>query len=103
PPARRRLSVPALPYTTLFRSATAPADIRESYRALLRESRHYGELFDQLQKYSLGRQFDEVVDTFIEIAGNDMSSVGPSTDPRFLDRKSTRLNFSHVKISYAVF
>src|SRR5690606_41387976 len=28
---------------------------------------------------------------------------GRAADPRFRDRKSTRLNSSHVKISYAVF
>src|SRR5207249_11530110 len=32
-----------------------------------------------------------------------MVSSGPLTDEKYLDRKSTRLNSSHVSISYAVF
>src|SRR5690606_40026992 len=31
------------------------------------------------------------------------NSENANNNPRFLDRKSTRLNSSHVKISYAVF
>lgn len=64
--------------------STDPHEIREAYRNMLRESRHYGELFDGLSKFAIGSGFDEVVDTFIEIAGTDLSAVGPSTDPVFL-------------------
>src|SRR3989442_15837326 len=37
------------------------------------------------------------------IQSNKESSIAPSTWPPALDRKSTRLNSSHVRISYAVF
>src|SRR5690606_39633384 len=40
----------------------------------------------------------------LSILSNTVSSTIASTyDKRFEDRKSTRLNYSHVKISYAVF
>jgi type III secretion system YopN/LcrE/InvE/MxiC family regulator len=71
--------------------ATDPGEIRESYRLLLRESRHFGELFDSLSRFSLGSNFDEVVDTFIEIAGSDLSASGPSTDPVILGLLLTEL------------
>src|SRR5439155_19280786 len=35
--------------------------------------------------------------------GKKSPNPGPPTPPRFPDRKSTRLNSSHVAISYAVF
>lgn len=71
--------------------STQPLDIRESYRALLRESRHFGELFDSLSRFPVGSNFDEVVDTFIEIAGTDLGATGPSTDPVFLGLLLTEL------------
>src|SRR5690606_34174179 len=42
----------------------------------------------------LGRQPDRLA---------DRDAVGDVADPQQLERKSTRLNSSHVKISYAVF
>lgn len=71
--------------------STEPMDIRESYRAMLRESRHFGQLFDALSKFPMSTNFDETVDTFIEIAGTDLGATGPSTDPVFLGLLLTEL------------
>src|SRR5690625_6760014 len=48
-----------------------------------------------------GRLFGAV--TAADIASAVTASGGPSIDKRRIDRKSTRLNSSHVAISYAVF
>src|SRR5690349_22395786 len=65
------------PYTTLFRSHPVDRDrLEDGERDVARAGRHVDE---------------EVVE-------------GPPVDPaEELDRKSTRLNSSHVEISYAVF
>src|SRR5438874_8976332 len=66
------------PYTTLFRSPAGPATI-----AL--------EIFEQLPS----------VDTIVVPMGDTALIRGVAAAER--DRKSTRLNSSHVEISYAVF
>src|SRR5215469_14513511 len=39
----------------------------------------------------------------VRLAGSDLAGVAPPARARLGDRKSTRLNSSHVEISYAVF
>src|SRR5690625_6010081 len=95
-PRRRRSSF--VPYTTLFRSAL---DLRK-YGRSLREHQTPGFITD-LSDY----------DPEIELAlaairdrhggGVRIVGMGHSTGGLILDRKSTRLNSSHVAISYAVF
>src|SRR5690606_41848143 len=89
--ARRPPSPPLLPYTTLFRSAEAA---RLAVAATRTDGVRMGGTFTHLYaseeedegptREQLAR-FDELVAAIRE------------------DRKSTRLNSSHVKISYAVF
>src|SRR5258705_5509335 len=75
------------PYTTLFRSVDALEDHRELEMAESRQEKETGPSSD----------------------GWPRSSAPPSPRPRdsrrgiHLDRKSTRLNSSHLGISYAVF
>src|SRR3712207_6860212 len=70
------------PYTTLFRSP-APSGARE---------------VDCLAAHcSIGNVADDVLDRL------GIASLGQLLKPILSDRKSTRLNFSHANISYAVF
>ena len=58
-----------------------PEQMRESYREMLRDSKHMGQIFDTLRDFNLAMKFEEVVDTFMGVAGDDIGSFGPSTDP----------------------
>src|SRR5690606_39526478 len=53
------------------------------------------------------KEFTQVMQKHLDAVSNrDLKSLGETLDPNGqmqLDRKSTRLNSSHVKISYAVF
>src|SRR5207302_5455498 len=84
---------PLFPYTTLFRSARAggrAAGARARGRAVPDgEGGTPGRLWRRLFRFSSGD---------LERGGKDAAISGQA-----LDRKSTRLNSSHVKISYAVF
>src|SRR5690606_42140633 len=86
--ARRPPSSPRFPYTTLFRSLGGV------------EGRIGAEGFrGRLQPLLFGRGIGAqgVLDARAELAQDAVGNVGR------IDRKSTRLNSSHVKISYAVF
>src|SRR5699024_12755514 len=85
PPPRPTL----FPYTTLFRSVGAAQP--QMPHALLRGGdRRFG-----------GREADAVV-VGPDLGGQGLGELLRTRTPR-LDRKSTRLNSSHVSISYAVF
>src|SRR3989442_11928350 len=80
------------PYTTLFRSQVA-AEAR---------------LINSGQSCIAAKRFivvEPIADRFLERFTAEMRTrrVGDPLDPRTQDRKSTRLNSSHVRISYAVF
>ncbi len=70
---------------------TDPAAVRETYRRMLREQKHMGQLFDELTAFDGLKKFDEIVELFLEAAGQDLRSTGPSTDPRFLSEILTEL------------
>src|SRR5690606_41865776 len=82
------------PYTTLFRSALEP-DIREAMLATVPRLRAFAVSLCG----NVDRADDLVQETLLKALAN-IDSFKPGTN---LDRKSTRLNSSHVKISYAVF
>src|SRR5690349_24145596 len=83
---------PLFPYTTLFRSERRPA------------RRRWGELVRGIQGAMHGHPPADACG-----AGTLAESIGQLTDPRAwvqrssIDRKRSRLNSSHVEISYAVF
>src|SRR5436309_11534527 len=90
---RRPPRSPLFPYTTLFRSAEhtecrKPAGVARPQGKALR-AMHEAD--------ALARHRIFVAACHIERA------IGASRKRRRQDRKSTRLNSSHVKISYAVF
>src|SRR5690606_40624306 len=99
---RHAQSSPLFPYATLFRSLQAMAD-RNLARGQVDQSRGDEEGADATDALFL--QHDGRVGD-----GAQAADARPDHDAgrflvvfRFRDRKSTRLNSSHVKISYAVF
>src|SRR5690606_41595434 len=84
PPPRSTL----FPYTTLFRSYQRTL-IMEKVRA----KKHLGQHF--LTDENIAQK---IADSLTFDGYNHILEIGPG-----IDRKSTRLNSSHVKISYAVF
>src|SRR5690606_42029170 len=96
PPPRSSL----FPYTTLFRSARLHvadiADRHDSDQALLAvDHRQAAQLH---VAHVLGHMLDRLVlEAVFHVRAHDVAHLG------IRDRKSTRLNSSHVKISYAVF
>src|SRR5690606_39942074 len=78
------------PYTTLFRSrlATSPESMSEFSRS------HVAGVSDREQRRVQARR---------EQGRLLLVRARGVAEPRTRDRKSTRLNSSHVKISYAVF
>src|SRR5690606_40917698 len=81
------------PYTTLFRSVeAAAAQPAVGFREQRAQRAQFGVALPELGAVALGRARDAVAHGEAVLFGHEA-----------LDRKSTRLNSSHVKISYAVF
>ncbi len=68
-----------------------PAAAREAYRSMLRETQNMGQLFATFRDFDILSNFSETVDTFMEAAGRDLASTGPSTDPSYLHALITEL------------
>src|SRR5690606_40258925 len=88
-------SSPLFPYTTLFRSGHEPRPVDAERRDLHREQR--------AERVAARRE--EEVHGVQELAPREQERQRPDGGDAVAgqDRKSTRLNSSHVKISYAVF
>src|SRR5690606_40755799 len=84
------------PYTTLFRSHLHP-------RIEGAQRHHVAKPLDQLLVIKLARPGTDRFALFIQNANDRISEVRNLHRIDVEDRKSTRLNSSHVKISYAVF
>src|SRR5690349_23886117 len=87
---RRPPSSTLFPYTTLFRSAVLALQGGESGDALLHHRQPCGIDLDP-------------VGVRAELPGDVVDQDADLPDATGQDRKSTRLNSSHVEISYAVF
>src|SRR5699024_11692319 len=90
------------PYTTLFRST------KEGITALQMDIKIDGlskEILEEsLEQAKIGRV--HIIDSMLEVINEprvQLSEYAPKILTMFIDRKSTRLNSSHVSISYAVF
>src|SRR5690606_41688419 len=102
-PARRPPRPSPFPYTTLFRSDRVP-------RPEPSQGRPDGERSDVIGPDhrhgaaggAAGAGLEQVVDLVAERDPDGVDRGGPAGEAG-RDRKSTRLNSSHVKISYAVF
>src|SRR5690606_41738211 len=102
PLVRLHLSSPFFPYTTLFRSSGThlvrpprASRVRIDPRSPLRFGTSAGGKAAEhdAERQHYGRHAE----------GSEARRIGVLHVPLQLDRKSTRLNSSHVKISYAVF
>src|SRR5690606_39406102 len=100
----RRLLLPStiVPYTTLFRSdcqAASPVRVVESIE-VVRDGRFV--LLAVTANAFLHHMVRNLVGSLVYV-GDGRRPVGWLREVLDADRKSTRLNSSHVKISYAVF
>src|SRR3989442_9835125 len=80
------------PSTTLFRSLAEPLSSTAADNLLVRTSGLSGQLAYLVVRYEYTPAFQDI----------HTWTTGGQADA-WLDRKSTRLNSSHVRISYAVF
>src|SRR5436309_6136256 len=87
---RRPPGSPLFPYTTLFRSILAQPIYRD---ALL-----MGKFLGGLATLAIS-----LIALWLLVIGLGLFLLGQPPGAEEIDRKSTRLNSSHVKISYAVF
>src|SRR5436305_5079023 len=95
-------SSPLFPYTTLFRSDCARAQARsidEAWSAFQLST----ESADGTQRRHAPRGAQPLRSTPQQMRSGILATVGARRLLQELDRKSTRLNSSHVRISYAVF
>src|SRR5690606_39291354 len=93
---------PLFPYTTLFRSHKAYGGQRKvTWREVLAGEKAFKSTGNWLPQETL----DVIAEHLVAIKGPLTTPVGGGIRSLnvALDRKSTRLNSSHVKISYAVF
>src|SRR5690606_39933611 len=92
---RPSYGIPFFPYTTLFRSPHAVCNLRNIFSFSIDQ-------FTDNQPHKLcfslveGRSVVHLVSL-----RRKFQVVGKQEEPPFQDRKSTRLNSSHVKISYS--
>src|SRR5690606_40289157 len=97
---RRPLSSTLFPYTTLFRSAIA------FFRSGARTPAHAVIKVGDAEPRELAPgsiPADYPIRALVEPQAVTITAADGMQIPAQLDRKSTRLNSSHVKISYAVF
>src|SRR5205814_6639227 len=92
---RSPLRSPLFPYTTLFRSRNAFSPGNDG----LKRNQFGGTLGGAIVQNKLFF-FTGYQQTMLRITPSDQASVIPTAA---IDRKSTRLNSSHLGISYAVF
>src|SRR5699024_12274190 len=91
----------ALPYTTLFRSKRISELVTANRYLSKDEMEHYPEF--------LHEQMERQLEYERKMLNNEPTGVVVENSPdenvkkEYRDRKSTRLNSSHVSISYAVF
>src|SRR5690606_41218252 len=102
-PPRRPPSSPLFPYTTLFRSPSADSeDAMPSTQSTDQTMQRYLVLLRPEDPDRGVRVLAELAQATVVIRSRDTGTPRQPPCVLVLDRKSTRLNSSHVKISYAV-
>src|SRR5699024_11365216 len=97
---KRRAPIASLyPSTTLFRSITAATD-----KTLVERAMRYGVQNYLIKPITIDR-FTNTIEKYLKNKNllKNKEEVNQDVVDKLLDRKSTRLNSSHVSISYAVF
>src|SRR5690606_41678069 len=97
PSTRRPPTSPRFPYTTLFRSHPPHLQRR------LGEADHARRADRVRRQHAAGRVHRQITAQARDALLDQPPPLAALGEPEALDRKSTRLNSSHVKISYAVF
>src|SRR5690606_41142876 len=93
---------PLSPYTTLFRSKITPEELQADRTCILHDSVRIVDTDGH--KHPQDMQCEEDVDRVNPVNLGDVDlECKRNEEQEKQDRKSTRLNSSHVKISYAVF
>src|SRR5256885_17223597 len=91
------------PYTTLFRSPIATASIAQIHRAITRSGR---DVVVKVRRPGIEHQVELDLDVLRStarlLAGHSETAELLQVEALAEDRKSTRLNSSHLVISYAV-
>src|SRR5690606_40442647 len=101
PPPQPPPTSPLFPYTTLFRSRDNAVVDDMSLKVVTQRAPTAEELADLKFAFRVAKH---VKSNAIVYARNGATvGIGAGQMSRVEDRKSTRLNSSHVKISYAVF
>src|SRR5690554_7334260 len=94
------------PYTTLFRSRVDFEDVADIYVInTCSVTENADKQFKQIVRKALknnDKAFVAAVGCYAQLKPEELAAVD-GVDLVLGDRKSTRLNFSHVRISYAVF
>src|SRR5690606_41510652 len=91
------------PYTTLFRSGLAGARLKSACKVLGISDRTYQRWTKNGSVSEDKRPIAKRPSPKNKLTEEERSEiVEVANSPEFADRKSTRLNSSHVKISYAV-
>src|SRR5207253_11177387 len=96
-------TTPLFPYTTLFRSYDASELLGRSYLELIRPAARL-----ETRRFYRRQFLERRPNTYYEFPAHGKDGqerwLGQNVQPLWeQDRKSTRLNSSHVAISYAVF
>src|SRR5699024_11646579 len=96
-------TITLLPYTTLFRSKIR--DSASPFAAATADLPHHMTWFDGERLYLFTPTALRVTQVIEQAIGTGVSAGDKALVPTSegIDRKSTRLNSSHVSISYAVF
>src|SRR5690606_41564852 len=101
--ARRQPWSTLLPYTTLFRSHGMDGEEHRNRKAIFVRAAMDPDALRELMA-DAQREWTAYIDReWVAGEGGTVYDAAVDVYGRSIDRKSTRLNSSHVKISYAVF
>lgn len=57
-----------------------PSSIRDAYRSIVRENLNLGQIFDQLRNFNLAGSYDEIIDSFTQVASGELEGLPGNAD-----------------------